>query len=43
MTLLKETQNALVIEVTECVPRIIAKFVGTSANEDADFLKRYFK
>jgi hypothetical protein len=40
MTILTETQNALVIEVTECLPSIIAKFVGTSANDDAEFLGR---
>jgi hypothetical protein len=38
--LLNETQGQLTIEVKEDESRILAKFIGTSANEDAEFLKK---
>jgi hypothetical protein len=37
---LRETQGQLAIEVTEQENRIMARFIGTSANDDAEFLKK---
>jgi hypothetical protein len=38
--LLNESQGLLTIEVKEDESRIMAKFIGTAANEDAEFLKK---